>query len=161
MKNCVHKTELRLSKVTNQQHGRVKSTWRRAGTGLAEFQTACHVLPGMSMRELNRPFRIWFVSSVELLESVRNKTQWVCLCLKRFIALSCCVHLFRLCLPSTVFASSIQSRGLYQRIKSSSFPFGLAALKLSISDNSDALIICVRSSGGFCAVWEEYQQKEF
>lgn len=50
-------------------------------------------------------------------------------------------------LPSVLLvSSSIQSRGLYHRMKSSSFPFGLAALKLSISDSSEALIICVRSS---------------
>lgn len=30
-------------------------TWRRAGTGLADSQTDCQVLPGISMRELKRP----------------------------------------------------------------------------------------------------------
>lgn len=41
---------------------------------------------------------------------------------------------------------SIQSRGLYQRIKSSIWPLRLAALKLDMSDRSEALIICRRSS---------------
>lgn len=48
-----------------------ENTWRRAGTGLADVQTVCQVLPGINMRELNRPFRAWFASSL-LPESARK-----------------------------------------------------------------------------------------
>lgn len=118
------------------------NTWRRAGTGLAVIQTVCHVLPGINMRELNRPLGGWFASML-VLESMGKSTYILSICFSAYA-------IFRsvFCLPSLfAISSSIQSRGLYHRMKSSSFPFGLAALKLSISDNSDALIICVRSSG--------------
>lgn len=50
---------------------KIKKTWRLAGTGLAAVQTVCHVLPGINMRELNRPLRVWFLPPL-LLESVEN-----------------------------------------------------------------------------------------
>lgn len=40
------------------------NTWRLADTGLAASHTVCHVLPGISIRELNLPFIGWFVSSI-------------------------------------------------------------------------------------------------
>lgn len=41
-------------------------TWRLAGTGLAASQTVFHVLPGISMRELNLPFFVWLVFSLSV-----------------------------------------------------------------------------------------------
>lgn len=61
------------SKPRHTPYSYKKSTWRRAGTGLAAVQTSCHVLPGISMRELSRPLRAWCVPSLKLLESVRIK----------------------------------------------------------------------------------------
>lgn len=43
---------------------KIKSTCRLAGTGCAVSQTFCHVLPGISMRELKAPLG-WFVSVIE------------------------------------------------------------------------------------------------
>lgn len=60
---CTERNEDLIENRTERRHkptkrGKEKNTWRRAGTGLAAIQTACHVLPGISMRELNRPLGI-------------------------------------------------------------------------------------------------------
>lgn len=61
-------------KIQNKIIPLKKSTCLRAGTGLAMFQTDCHVFPGINIRELSRPFFTWFVSPLPLLAAVGKKS---------------------------------------------------------------------------------------